>query len=152
MDYTDLLLNKNDLPQYVEDRHPEPICHGEELIIITHTSFRQAADKLAKWKNDKGILTSVFEVDGSVTAGQIGAFVDQRYDQCIVRPSYLLLLGDAEFVPTFYRSTEFSSQSATGFSLRQLPRTKLRHLGHSSRFRCGTDTGGHFGASKHRGR
>lgn len=125
MDYTDLLLNKNELPQYVEDRHPEPTCHGEELIIITHTSFRQAADKLAKWKNDKGILTSVFEVDGSVTAGQIDAFVEQRYDQCTVRPSYLLLLGDVEFVPTFYGSTVFSSQSATDFPYANYPTPSL---------------------------
>lgn len=115
MAYTDVLLNKDDVPRYVEERTFEPACHGEELIIVTHQLFRQAADKLAKWKNDKGIVTSVFEVNGSTTAGQIDAFVEQRYDECTVRPSYLLLLGDAEFVPTFYTWTVFSSQTATDF-------------------------------------
>ena len=112
-DFSRVVLNKDDVFEYVEHRQPELPCSGEELLIITHKDFRLAADKLAKWKNDKGILTNVFEVDSSTTAEQIDDFIDQRYDQCIVRPSYVLLLGDAEYIPTFYVWTAFSSKSAS---------------------------------------
>lgn len=77
-------------------------CFGEELLILTHPSFRAAADSLAAWKSAKGIATSVREV-GAGTAFDTGAEIDDliedRYDECVVRPSYVLLLGDAEFVP-----------------------------------------------------
>ena len=77
-------------------------CFGEELLILTHPTFRPAADDLAAWKNDKGITTNVFDVGAGtprVTGAQIDAFIESRYDNCIVRPSYVLLLGDSEFVP-----------------------------------------------------
>lgn len=115
MDYTDLLLNKEEVPDYVEDSNIEPACDGEELLIVTHTSFREVADELAKWKNSKGILTSVVEVYDATTAEQIDDYIEERYETCKVRLSYVLLLGDAEFVPTFYVSTVFSSQSASDF-------------------------------------
>lgn len=77
-------------------------CLGEELLILTHPDFRAAADDLAAWKIDKGISTTVFEV-GVGTARATGAAIDDliedRYDDCVVRPSYVLLLGDSEFVP-----------------------------------------------------
>ncbi len=77
-------------------------CLGEELLILTHPNFRPAADALAAWKSSKGIATSVHNVGAGtsfVTGGQIDDFIEDRYDSCIVRPSYVLLLGDAEFVP-----------------------------------------------------
>jgi hypothetical protein len=114
-DLSKVVLNKDAVFEYVEHRQAELPCSGEELLIITHKDFRPAADKLAKWKNDKGILTNVFEVDSSTTAEQIDDFIDQRYDQCIVRPSYVLLIGDAEYIPTFYTFTVTSRESATDF-------------------------------------
>ena len=77
-------------------------CLGEELLILTHPTFRPAADDLAEWKRDKGISTNVFEVGAGTaraTGAQIDAFIESRYDNCAVRPSYVLLLGDSEFVP-----------------------------------------------------
>lgn len=124
-DYSKVVLNRDDVFDHVEDRYPEPTCPGEELIIITHKDFRSAADKLAKWKNDKGILTNVFDVDSSTTAKQIDDFIDQRYAQCIVRPSYVLLFGDAEYIPTFYLSTVFSSKSASDFHYSNYPSGSL---------------------------
>jgi hypothetical protein len=78
-------------------------CWGEELLILTHPSFRAAADDLAAWKQEKGIATSVFEVGGGrstlVTGPQIDAFIEQRYHDCVVRPSYVDIIGDSEWVP-----------------------------------------------------
>lgn len=82
---------------------------GEEFIILTHPDFRDAADRLAGWKNDKGIVTRVFEggtnseVDGRETAEEIDAFLESRFNNSVIKPSYVLLLGDAEFIATFYR-------------------------------------------------
>lgn len=96
-------LNASVVPRFVEalDFTILP-CFGEELLILTHPNFRPAADDLAAWKNDKGISTSVFEVGaGTVraTGAQIDDFIEDRYDNCVVRPSYVLLLGDSEWVP-----------------------------------------------------
>jgi len=120
-DFAKLVLNEADIFNYVEDRVPAPVCPGEELLIFTHQDFRPAADKLAKWKNEKGILTNVVEVNSSTTAQDIVNYIHQRYEDCVVRPSYVLLLGDAEFVPTFYVSTVFSAQSASDFPYSNYP-------------------------------
>jgi len=120
-DFANAVLNSDDVFEYVEDRYPEPTCPGEEFLIITHKDFRKAADKLAKWKNEKGILTSVFEVDSTTTGEQIDDFIDQRYAECLVRPSYVLLLGDAEFIPTFYVWTVFSTKTASDYNYANHP-------------------------------
>jgi hypothetical protein len=81
---------------------------GEEFLILTHPNFRDAANTLAAWKNQKGILTSVFEVgagvDGRETRTEILAFIRNHHDVSIVKPSYLLLLGDAEYIEPWYLS------------------------------------------------
>jgi hypothetical protein len=74
--------------------------NGEELLILTHPKYRAAADRLANHKRDSGILTSVYEVNdgtgpGPDTKEQIQAFINQRFHTAFVRPSYVLLLGDA---------------------------------------------------------
>jgi hypothetical protein len=103
----DAVLNNATLRKYVKDLDLSALqCSGEELLVLTHSSFRDAADKLAEHKRDKGISTSVFNVGAGVpsrdTAEEIDDFIEDRYDDCKVRPSYVLLMGDAEFIPTFY--------------------------------------------------
>ena len=105
--HSSLLMNKNDLLNYAEPNAPRDTeDHGEELLILTHPDFRQAADALAGWKNEKGIITSVFNVADDANqpdldrAHVIRDFIRERYDTCTVRPAYVILLGDAEFVPT----------------------------------------------------
>lgn len=102
----DSVLNKDTLTRYVSRADISTLqCQGEELLILTHPLFRSAADNLAAWKREKGIATNVFEVGTSTslnTAVKIDKFIENRYDKCVTRPSYVLLLGDAEFIPTFY--------------------------------------------------
>jgi hypothetical protein len=100
--YMDAVLNREILKKYVDLDLTARICLGEELLILTHPDFRSAADDLAAWKVTKGISTAVFEVGPGTprpTANDIDDFIEGRYDRCVVRPSYVLLLGDAEFVP-----------------------------------------------------
>jgi hypothetical protein len=82
------------------------LCAGEELLILTPAAFAPAANALAAWKNSKGITTSVATVDdgmgGYLTAAADRQIIDRDYGLCTVRPSYVLLLGDAGFIPPFY--------------------------------------------------
>lgn len=93
---------------------------GEEFLILTHPDFREAADALAKWKNEKGILTNVFNVNDGAGSGpdtkeEIDEFIENRYRRGFVRPSYVLLLGDAEFIPPFYVNTSGSATTGSDY-------------------------------------
>jgi hypothetical protein len=100
-------------------RHIEPLpilpfkCIGEELIIITHEDFIDAANDLRDWKREKGISTNVYETNDSTTKEKIRDFIKDHYEDCLVRPSYVLLLGDAEFIPPWYRWTDQDATTGT---------------------------------------
>jgi hypothetical protein len=115
-----LLLNQAELYEYVWPSGVRALA-GEELLIITAPAFVGAANDLAQWKNEKGILTRVVQTGAGperagVTAAEIRGFVQYQYDNASVRPSYLLLLGDAEFIPPFYRSA-YNGSKVTGTDL-----------------------------------
>ncbi len=95
-----------------------PSCIGYEYVIITHPDFRPAADALRNWKNSRGLSTVVRETgndpgDAGTTATQIRNSIRSYYNNCLVRPSYVLLLGDAEFIPPFYRMTMYNDNAGT---------------------------------------
>ncbi|MGA7616859.1 MAG: C25 family cysteine peptidase, partial [Thermoanaerobaculia bacterium] len=112
------VVNAPAVGSYVKviDFHLLP-CFGEELLILTHPDFRDAADDLAEWKRDKGIMTSVYEVGSGTpraTAAEIDDFIENRYQNCIVRPSYVLIVGDSEFVPPAKLDYSTSGDSTNG--------------------------------------
>jgi hypothetical protein len=118
--YVSTLLNSEIIFKYPIGDIRRWVCFGEEYLILTHPDFRAAADRLAEWKNDKGIATRVFNVNDGGGAGpdtkeEIDAFIENRYGKCLTRPSYVLLLGDAEFIPTFYRDTYGSDTTGTDY-------------------------------------
>jgi len=79
---------------------------GCDFLIITHPNFEAWAESLALWKNLSGIATwvkSTSEV-GSDT-GSIRNYIQSAYDLWIPPPSFVLFVGDAEFIPVFYRTT-----------------------------------------------
>lgn len=119
-------INANVLHNYQVNDFRTMFYTGEEFIILTHPDFRPAADALAAWKNEKGILTHVFNVrdgagPGPDTREAIDAFIENRYYHSIIRPSYILLLGDAEFIPPFYVSTSGSATTGTDYPYALLP-------------------------------
>jgi protocatechuate 3,4-dioxygenase beta subunit len=100
------VLNEDAVLEYVIPARPiDPTCVGVEYLILTHPDFREAADKLADWKNAKGIVSKVHEVGaGTVleTQEEIKDYIQAHYDNCQIPPSYVLLLGDVEYIPTTY--------------------------------------------------
>lgn len=99
--------------QYAGPRPFPPNELGEEFLILTHPTFHDAAARLATWKNTKGIVTNVFDVcDGSGsgpdTSDAIKQFIRDRYNTKRIRVSYVLFLGDSEFIPIFSPAHHFA--------------------------------------------
>lgn len=119
--YQDIVLNSRVIDSYIDkDVLQRAFCGGEEFLILTHPDFTEAAHRLAAWKREKGITTSVVNVNdgdggGPDTKEEIDEFIENRFSRCNVRPSYVLLLGDAEFIAPFYTNTSGSNTTGTDY-------------------------------------
>ncbi len=91
---------------------------GCDLLIITHPNFQAWAESLATWKNLCGIPTWVRTTTqtGSDT-GSIRNYIKNAYDTWNPAPSFVLLIGDADFIPLFYRTTHTYDGYLTGADL-----------------------------------
>jgi hypothetical protein len=77
---------------------------GWDYIIITDPKFENAADKLAAWRKKAGFTTLVTTAFAGYPAADIKSGLKIGYDYWDIVPQYVLLLGDAEFIPTFYKT------------------------------------------------
>lgn len=79
---------------------------GEELMIITHTDFIHQANALAKHKTEAGIITNVYLADdyqgNTLDQNGIRDLIVSHWNDFMVKPSWVLLLGDVEFIPAYY--------------------------------------------------
>ena len=76
---------------------------GCEYLIITHPNFVTEAQELRDWKRERGIITKVVDIaETGTSAPQIRQYIQDAYDSWDSQPSYVLLVGDAEYVPTNY--------------------------------------------------
>jgi len=69
------------------------------MIIVTHSDFSDAANKLAEWNTRKGykaIVKTTAQI-GS-TSGDIKQYVHDTYQNLTPKPEYLILLGDDDYV------------------------------------------------------
>jgi len=100
------------IPQIKFDRLER--TDGCELLIITDPSFNSAANTLADWKTKRGILTKVRSTSTTgTTASSIENYIDNAYDTWTPAPSYLLFIGDTEYIPTWH-TTPHPSGGAQG--------------------------------------
>ncbi|MFZ5518430.1 MAG: C25 family cysteine peptidase [Candidatus Zhuqueibacterota bacterium] len=77
--------------------------YGCDYLIITRNEFRPAADSLALWRKMCGWDAKVALVeDLGNTAEAIRRYIQSAYDTWSPVPSFVLFLGDAEFIPTNY--------------------------------------------------
>jgi hypothetical protein len=76
---------------------------GCDYLIITAPHLVSQANLLADWKTRRGIDTEVrTTAQTGSTAAAIRSYIQNAYDTWSPPPSFVLLLGDAEFVPTNY--------------------------------------------------
>ncbi|RZL08793.1 MAG: hypothetical protein EOP40_11925 [Rubrivivax sp.] len=86
----------------------DPAVFGARFLIVTHPNFKAAADTLKAHKQALGITTRVVttaQITGgpaNATEGQIRNWIATYYNTHLVRPKWVLLMGDSEFLPTHY--------------------------------------------------
>jgi hypothetical protein len=80
---------------------------GCDYLIITHQNWYSQAQQLAAWKHMTGLSTKVVNVsDIGTTYQQIRTYLINAYATWTPKPSYVLLIGDADFIPTTYINGE----------------------------------------------
>jgi hypothetical protein len=107
------VLNYKDPGRFIRKDIPNPKESGCDYLILTHSSFYNAADqnnplvRLKDWKQRKGLRTKIVAVDtltGGNTADNIKTYLKNAYTGWQIVPSYVLLVGDSEFIPTNYQT------------------------------------------------
>lgn len=86
----------------------EPVADGEKMIVIAPTGLMESIQPFVNWKNEKGIMTTLFEYPGEIGTGKdaIKSFIDKQYKENNI--TYVLLVGDNEDIPSFPSGTGLS--------------------------------------------
>jgi len=97
------VINPGSLAQFTCPEVFVPVFSGARLVIVTDPSFVSAADDLRTHKIARGISTIVVTTDVTgTTAVEIQQYLTNAYLTWSIRPKWVLLLGDSEFIPTDY--------------------------------------------------
>jgi len=85
--------------------------NGCELLIICADAFTNAAYQLAEWKMRRGIATTVVTTNetGSAT-NQVRDYILNAYTTWSPAPAYVLLIGDSDFIPPWYKTDHPSGE------------------------------------------
>ncbi|MFO8055265.1 MAG: C25 family cysteine peptidase [Bacteroidales bacterium] len=77
-----------------------PLGEKGEMLVFTHPNFDQEIRPFVDWKTKTGIAVEQVRIDtlGSGTAQDIQSYISQYYQNHNL--VYVLLVGDAQFVPT----------------------------------------------------
>ena len=78
--------------------------YGWDYIILTASKFEQAANELAAWRKKTGFKTLVVKVPANWKANDIKTSLEGAYKNWGTKPKYILIIGDAEYVPCFYET------------------------------------------------
>jgi len=112
------VLNYKDANRFARGDAREERKEGCDYLIITHGDFYNPTDpnnpivRLRDWKQRKGYTTKVVDVadiPGGTTADDIRDYIQDAYDNWDPVPTYVLLVGDAEFIPTNYQVDQVSA-------------------------------------------
>lgn len=114
--YRKLLVNGTAIENISEN---ETKSSGKEsapsFLILSHPNFLESANELRDWKMQKGILTEVIDATSLGESGEaIFEFIQDTYVSEQPPVENVLIIGDAEFVPTMYRSFHFAHFSMMG--------------------------------------
>jgi len=85
-------------------RVPGPVVfrlRGPEFVIIYDKSLKKAAEKLANWKNRKGLITEIVSINTvGKSVAKIKKYIRGRRSSLNSRLRYVLLLGDVAAIPS----------------------------------------------------
>lgn len=72
---------------------------GPEFQIIYFNDFKKAAEKLARWKNMRGLRTEIISIDTvGNSVNQIKTYIRNKRKYFLSRLRYVLLLGDVDMI------------------------------------------------------
>ena len=103
------LLNYKQPERFAREGDYQHEVNGCHYLILTHPDFYNASDvnspvvRLQSWKRKKGLITRVTDVTGITggnTAAAIRDYIQDAYDTWYPAPTYVLLVGDDERIPT----------------------------------------------------
>jgi len=93
-------------PQFHLSSTPEDYVQGAEYLIITTDSFRSQAQRLADWKERKGTPSAVVTIGDDISSEEkianVKGLIEFAYNHWYPAPTYVLLFGDVEQIPTNY--------------------------------------------------
>jgi len=101
-------LNQAQLTATCASATVNPQLSGARFVIVTHPDFLSSANTLRAHKESLGISTFVVTTttitggSAAASATQIRNWLASYYNTHAVKPKWLLLLGDAEKLPTHY--------------------------------------------------
>jgi hypothetical protein len=75
---------------------------GAEYLIVTTAPFEDQANRLADWKEQKGVPTKVVTVGPGATTTDVKSEITDAYTTWFPVPTYVLLLGDVDDIPANY--------------------------------------------------
>jgi hypothetical protein len=105
------LLNYFDAARLGDDLAPPNQTFGCDYLILTHGDFYDPQDadnpvlRLADWKRHKGLRTMIVDIADiaeNPTEADIADYIKTAYEEWGIPPSYILLVGDSEFIPTHH--------------------------------------------------
>lgn len=97
-----------------EDNTAQESLYGADYLIITHQEFEEAADSLVAWRRMTGLDAEVALIgDIGNSSEDIRNYIQFAYDNWDPAPSFILLMGDAEFIPTNYFTAHPSDDNGT---------------------------------------
>jgi hypothetical protein len=105
-------------------------------LIITHGNFYNQILPLAEWKEEKGFDVTVTQLSeiSPQTAFGIQTYIQDAYNTWPVPPTYVLLVGDVGYIPTFNGS---SSSTETDLPYGDMTGSYLPEI-EVGRFSCST--------------
>ncbi len=97
----EFVSNYDPTPAGLSESYNELSAGGADYLIITADAFYDEVLPLAEWKNLKGVRTELLLLsEVGATADDIAAYIQQAYDEWAIAPSYVLLVGDYDDVPS----------------------------------------------------
>ncbi len=101
------ILNYKSPEEYLSRRHKDVGSPSVDYLIITHDDFNPNVKPLADWKEKKGLRTKIVKTSdisspAAPTTADITDYIQDAYDTWNPPPTYVLLVGDSEFIPTHY--------------------------------------------------
>ena len=102
--YKNIFDNWQGFIEYTVFQQPaSTLENGCDYLLITHQNYYDQAKQLADWKHTTGLMAKTINVSEiGTTFTQIQQYIKNAYETWTPRPSYVLLFGDAEFIPATY--------------------------------------------------